>query len=285
MKFEKKEIKIVNKICPRCNSLFSVERKLNNGIEYVRKHEHKFCSQKCSNVRKFTDEQNKSKGRSGELNSGWKNGKTLEKHFCKKCGVNISFQSKLGYCIKCFKKTPEYREKLSISMKGNGGYRPGSGRAKTGYYKGIYCGSSWELAWVIYQIDHSIEFKRFDGILEYDGVKYIPDFLQNGDIVEIKGYEREEKVAIKTKVAEYHGYKVILKKKKDLQKEFDWCKENYTFKNLWELYDDYKPKYKFICKGCGIEFERDDNRSHLCCSKKCGGLYIANQKKIVKGMT
>ena len=42
-----------------------------------------------------------------------------------------------------------------------GGYRPGSGRAKTGYYKGIYCGSTYELAWVIYQIDNNKDFSRF----------------------------------------------------------------------------------------------------------------------------
>lgn len=68
-----------------------------------------------------------------------------------------------------------------------GGYRPGSGRAKTGYYKGIYCGSTYELAWVIFNIDNHIQFERFSGFIESNGVKYFPDFIQGNTIVEIKG--------------------------------------------------------------------------------------------------
>ena len=52
----------------------------------------------------------------------------------------------------------ERRKKISDKMKkvGGGGYRKGSGRRKKGWYKGFWCDSSWELAWVIYQIEHDI---------------------------------------------------------------------------------------------------------------------------------
>lgn len=68
------------------------------------------------------------------------------------------------------------------------------GKGKRGYYKGYYCQSSWELAYVIYQIEHNVNFKRNTEGFSYklDGVQrsYFPDFyLVDDDVyVEIKGY-------------------------------------------------------------------------------------------------
>lgn len=74
-----------------------------------------------------------------------------------------------------------------------GGKRHGSGRGKQGYYQGIWCDSTYELAYLIYCLDHGIAIKRYSGYFEYEdtqGVrrKYYPDFEVNGEIVEIKGY-------------------------------------------------------------------------------------------------
>ena len=74
----------------------------------------------------------------------------------------------------------------------NGGYRRGSGRGKKGWYNGYFCDSSWELAYVIYCIDHHIDIKRNTAKLSYIWEErtrsYIPDFLVNGQLTEIKGY-------------------------------------------------------------------------------------------------
>lgn len=118
-----------------------------------------------------------------------------------------------------------------------GGYREGSGRAKTGYYKGYYCGSTWELAWVIYNIDHGIKFQRFPKTLIGNGIKYIPDFLQDGKIIEIKGYENSDSVERKTKLAESLGYEVIVLRKEDLKECFQWVKANYVYKCMSDLYE------------------------------------------------
>lgn len=152
----------------------------------------------------------------------------------------------------------------------HGGYRPGSGRAKTGYYKGIYCGSTYELAWVIYQIDHNIPFTRFDGCLEFEGRKYFPDFLQDGNIVEIKGYESQDSVEMKNNIARQNGYEVIVLRKEDLQKEFQWVKSNYS-SDFKTLYDEYKPKFIYQCSFCGEEFGRDRKSKYekVCCSRSC----------------
>ena len=73
----------------------------------------------------------------------------------------------------------------------SGGLRKGSGRGKKGWYKGYWCDSSWELAWVIYNIDHNIIFKRnLDGFeYEYNNQirRYYPDFIVNNTYYEIKG--------------------------------------------------------------------------------------------------
>lgn len=89
------------------------------------------------------------------------------------------------------------KDKLSEIAKENkfgnyGGYKQGSGRGKKGWYKGIFCDSSWELAFVIYCIDHGKQISRCKEIRYYEvaGVrkKYYPDFIVDGSIIEIKGY-------------------------------------------------------------------------------------------------
>jgi hypothetical protein len=75
-----------------------------------------------------------------------------------------------------------------------GGKRHGSGRGKKGWYKNIFCDSSWELAYVRYMLEHGHDVKRYSKSFEYydnDNVKhkYFPDFLVDDTfIVEIKGY-------------------------------------------------------------------------------------------------
>lgn len=84
--------------------------------------------------------------------------------------------------------------KLSTHAKANnyGGYKPGSGRGKKGWYNGIFCDSSWELAFVIYCLDNNIPIRRNQERFEYswDGKirKYIPDFIVDEELIEIKGF-------------------------------------------------------------------------------------------------
>lgn len=88
----------------------------------------------------------------------------------------------------------ETKKRLSTVAKeaGYGGYKMGSGRGKKGWYKGFFCDSSWELAFVIYNLDHKIPIERNKEIryYEWEGEtkRYIPDFIVDGKLVEIKGY-------------------------------------------------------------------------------------------------
>ena len=139
------------------------------------------------------------------------------------------------------KHLPQYmKEKIS---KNGGGCRKGSGRGKKGYYKGIYCDSTYELAYLIYCLDHNIDIKRCNEVFEYeyDGKihKYYPDFVVNGEIIEIKG-EYLPIVDIKmnaiTKPSRILYYD-------DLKPMFDYVAEAYgkrydkSGNNFYELYD------------------------------------------------
>lgn len=86
------------------------------------------------------------------------------------------------------------KDKKCPQISGNqGGKRQGSGRGKKGWYKGYWCDSSWELAFVIYNLEHNIKFERnkekfyymFEGKKHY----WLPDFIVKGVYQEIKGYE------------------------------------------------------------------------------------------------
>lgn len=92
-------------------------------------------------------------------------------------------------------QTQEAKAKISKTAKDNkrsGGYRIGSGRGKKGTYKDYYCDSSWELAYVVYNLDHGIEFKRNRDIFfyEFEGEKhsFMPDWKIGNKYIEIKGY-------------------------------------------------------------------------------------------------
>ena len=92
-------------------------------------------------------------------------------------------------------KTKKELSKLAKKRK-LGGYIRGSGRGKKGWYKGIFCDSSWELAYVIYCFDHNIKIERNfqKRKYQYKNIEknYIPDFLVEGELIEIKGWKTEK---------------------------------------------------------------------------------------------
>jgi hypothetical protein len=97
--------------------------------------------------------------------------------------------------------TESTKQRLSSVAKERklGGYIQGSGRGKKGWYKGFFCDSSWELAYVVYCLEHSIDIKRNTKKRQYtwqgEVKNYIPDFIVKGTITEIKGYKTKQWVA------------------------------------------------------------------------------------------
>jgi hypothetical protein len=90
-----------------------------------------------------------------------------------------------------------FADKISKTAKQNGlsgGLRHGSGRGKKGRYKGFWCDSSWELAFVIWCLDNNKQLIRnldyFNYEFEGKKHKYYPDFILDGVYYEIKGRKR-----------------------------------------------------------------------------------------------
>jgi hypothetical protein len=87
-------------------------------------------------------------------------------------------------------KTPKVNTPLITEYTGFNKKR--RSKHKKGAYKGHWCDSSWELAWVIYHLDHNIQFERniekFPYIYRKRKYKWLPDFIINGTFIEIKGW-------------------------------------------------------------------------------------------------
>lgn len=166
-------------------------------------------------------------------------------------------------------KEKERRINISESCKRNkksGGLRKGSGRGKKGTYKGFWCDSSYELAWVIYNLDNNISFKRNTEKFKYldnDIVEkfYIPDFIIDNTYYEIKGY-KNTKLEYKLKYFP-HELKVLFYK--DIRYIIDYVIDKYG-KNFISLYEDRKYK---SCKKCdGYIWKKNKSGNCINCIKK-----------------
>lgn len=117
-----------------------------------------------------------------------------------------------------------------------GGYRECAVKYhyKYGKYKGFYCDSSWELAFLVYCLENNINIKRNTQKFEYvvDGKKhnFIPDFILNeNEYIEIKGLQDEN---WKIKSTTFKNVKFLFRK--DMQKYLSYAKQKYG-KNFWEV--------------------------------------------------
>lgn len=183
---------------------------------------------------------------------GWKNGKH-PKGFANKTPWNKgkhlgrNYRAKISNALKGVSlgkgSTPEIeanrRKKISEALKrhpNGGGYRKNSGIGKNGWYKGYWCDSSWELAFVIYNLEHGIKFERNWERFEYtwQGEKhyYIPDYkMKDGTFIEIKGFWDEKSGA---KIASFEKPLKVLEKK-EIQPLLDYVTNKYG-KEYIQLY-------------------------------------------------
>ena len=171
------------------------------------------------------------------------------------------------------------RKKISATCKINkksGGYRKGSGRGKKGTYKGYWCDSSYELAWVIFHIEHNIEFirntEKFPYYFNNELKNYIPDFIIGDTYFEIKGY-KDEKVDSKI---EYFPFKLKLLYLEDMKEIFDYVIENYG-KNFISLYEE---KINNNCIKCDkiLQLRSKRNKTKYCLD--CYNITIKVDKKM-----
>lgn len=212
-----------NHICPKCNIYIS------NNIE-----KHINCCDGSGPRRNIKRE----KG-----GKGWSFGKTFDEVFGleKSKEIKEKISNKLKGRISSISPEKEIirREKLSEHAKKNhyGGYKKGSGRGKCGWYKNYWCDSSWELAYVIYCLEHNINIirnkEKFEYVFNNKKLNYIPDFKIENVFIEIKGYYTEQ---TKCKTEQFK-YNLIVYGKDEMIPILEYVKEKYG-KNFIELYDN-----------------------------------------------
>lgn len=169
----------------------------------------------------------------------WSKGKTYEEIYgLERKDAIIKKHREAALLRKPFSQ--ETRKKLSDIAKNNGfgGYKPGIGRGRRGRYKGIWCDSSWELAYVIFNLDHGIKFERNKKafVYQYKGrdSRFYPDFvLPDETYVEIKGYWSEQ---FSIKIEQFPG-KLLILSRKEVLPYLDYVKQKYG-KDFTRLYDD-----------------------------------------------
>lgn len=137
------------------------------------------------------------------------------------------------------KQGETYTERVKQGLiTSTGGYRENAvkGCYKYGYYNGIRCDSSWELAFVVYCVENNIPIKRntqrFEYIVDNKRHYFIPDFIINdNEIVEIKGLQD---INWKIKQTLFPNIKFLFKK--DIQQYITYVKNKYGNKFYKKLY-------------------------------------------------
>lgn len=152
---------------------------------------------------------------------------------CPICGNDIPFQKRFAKTcsILCGRKlNGKHNHETQMVRHSSGGIRTHQGWGKQGRYHGLWCNSTWELAWIIYQEEHGIKFEKYHGYFNYVfrgvNLKYYPDFqLEDGTIVELKGYNSEQ---WKAKLASVPSdRKILVLYKKDMKPILEYVKKKY----------------------------------------------------------
>jgi hypothetical protein len=185
----------------------------------------------------------------GYVHSAWNKGQTYESMYGQnseqvKEKIRKTIKGKSTGKAKTPEKELERKFKISSAMKNNprgGGLRKGSGRGKKGSYQGYWCDSSWELAWVIYNLEHDIVFTRnqegFSYVFEGTSSLYYPDFIIEGQYYEIKGrrdWNGLDKKS-KEKIRQFTG-KLSVLYTTDMQPYLEYAVRRYG-KDFVRLYD------------------------------------------------
>lgn len=200
------------KVCPKCQSQHT-----KSGV---------YCSRSCANSRGPRTEEFKTKIRN-KLRINFNN--------CIICG-NLT----VGRRKTCSKQCLHAHQKTCKPPLTPGGYRKGAGRGKHGWYQNFYLDSNYELAYLIYCLDHNINIERNKTFFIYldennQERKYYPDFRVNGKLTEIKGFYVKDLNAKINSVTE----PIDVLFPKDLTQIFEYVenKTNLKINQLYQLYE------------------------------------------------
>ena len=234
-KIKQQQFLKLNKKCKNCKCLLDYEKRKNV-----------FCSHTCSAT--FVNKERTIKYSEKAMQSlkinGFKSAKmnfldrrNYEKEcykvICKICLkeliVNVSKKRNKTCSTDCKKKAHAI-----FNFKQNKTY------AKSGYYQGVYCASSWELAFLIFNKDLGNNIRRcqkyFDYEINEEKHLYFPDFIIDDIIYEIKGRELED-VEIKAQAVRSSGVEIEIFRRKEIMPLMKYVQQMYGIKDITQLYD------------------------------------------------
>lgn len=230
--------------CHTCNIPFTVKE---YNVEKPKKEKY-FCCRSCSNVRIWTEEQRKKVSKTAKNSEKVKRANKIiaenNKGFKRINGIKFPADSPVeSVCLLCkglilHKKSVKRKYHKECWLKCSGGVRKGSSRGKYGTYMGYHCDSSYELAWVIYQLEHNSPFQRnlegFNYVYSGNNRNYYPDFiLPDNTYVEVKNY-RSELTNAKIK---YFPHKIVVLYKEEITEKILPYVINKYGKNFTDLYE------------------------------------------------
>lgn len=213
----------------------------------------RFCSRECANSHvkhgKYTNEniKNRKAKSNKQSHSQLLKEYILNQPKCQVCGEILTYEKRnRKTCSKdcCSKYLSKQKKDLVEKLGGNLNPYGTRGHAKYGTYKGFHCDSSYELAFVIYCLDHNVIFKRnykgFSYKFQNKDYKYYPDFIINNTYIEIKNYKSDRVTA---KIDQFPSEELlVVLYLSDIKICIDYCIEVYG-KNFTELYDKDKPSW------------------------------------------
>jgi endogenous inhibitor of DNA gyrase (YacG/DUF329 family) len=254
--------------CKKCENQFEPKKGL---ISY--------CSLACRNSRTWSEADKNKKSDIAKKSDKIK----LANKLIGLTRVKERIEKKCETCNSVMNLLPSNADRLFCSnkcylnsklLKNSGGYRKGSGVGKKGWYKGYWCDSSWELAWVIYHLEHNIFFERnFEGFKYYYNGKireYYPDFIIGEVYYEIKGYMTNQTVE---KIKQFKG-KIKIIDKFLISPIINYVKNKYGVDYI-KLYDN-NPHNK-LTKNCPI-CNGPCKDKNIVCSRICSGKLMKNKQ-------
>ena len=221
-----------------------------------------YCGKECKNKKSLAQHEIRCKENPSELkvvpSSKWYESMYSGKAVWNK-GLTKETDQRVAKCVETFKKnlqlgkfnasfcgravSEETKEKIRNSIHLDTLVR--HNRCKWGTYKDFSCDSSWELAFVVYNLEHDILIYRnnkgFDYELNGQHHKYYPDFIIGNVYYEIKGCLNEF-AKLKYDFAKQQ-IDLILITKKEIKPYLDYVVDKYGENFCEVLYDENKPNY------------------------------------------
>lgn len=199
--------------------------------EYKRGKYRKTCSKECSH--KLSNLNTNLTNKNIRIQKSLKGKEYPERkkiRYCIYCNNIIPFERKGSkYCSdECMIKGRHEKLSKSAHLHKLGGLNPNTTHKnyKRSYYKGIWCDSSWELAYLIYMFDHGFKvernYKAKQYIFENKIYNFYPDFIVDGKLYEIKGFYTPKNKAKKEQVKD-----VIFLDNKDMKPIIEYVISKY----------------------------------------------------------